>query len=125
VGSRGGVVIQNNGTAPVFLGGLNAAVSGANTGISLAVGATIFIPSATHCLDIQAELQRQIAQDGATIVVDFEGPKKPHPALAELRAQQGIYIRSSGSTDRRHHRTGHRRKSPDSPERFNWGALSF
>jgi hypothetical protein len=46
VGERGGVVIQNNGTAPVFLGGLNVAASGPNTGISLAgSGATIFIPS--------------------------------------------------------------------------------
>jgi hypothetical protein len=46
LGERGGVVVQNNGTAVIFLGGLNVAVSGPNTGISLAgSGATMFIPS--------------------------------------------------------------------------------
>ncbi len=45
VGERGGVIIQNNGSAAVFLGGPNVAASGANTGISLAAGATLFIPS--------------------------------------------------------------------------------
>jgi hypothetical protein len=42
---RGGVLIQNNGAAAVFLGGANVAVSGVNTGISLAAGATLFVPS--------------------------------------------------------------------------------
>jgi len=45
VGERGGVLIQNNGSAAVFVGGQNVAISGANTGISLAAGATLFIPS--------------------------------------------------------------------------------
>ncbi len=46
IGERGGVVIQNNGSALVFLGGPNVAASGPNTGISLlGSGATIFIPS--------------------------------------------------------------------------------
>lgn len=45
VGERGGVVIQNNGSAAVFLGGPNVATSGASTGISVAAGAPIFIPS--------------------------------------------------------------------------------
>jgi hypothetical protein len=45
VGERGGIVVQNNSAAAVFLGGPNVAVSGVNTGISLAAGATIFIPS--------------------------------------------------------------------------------
>jgi hypothetical protein len=42
---RGGVVIQNNGSAAVFLGGPNVATSGVNTGISIAAGANMFIPS--------------------------------------------------------------------------------
>jgi hypothetical protein len=46
VGERGGIIIQNNGSAAVFLGGANVAVTGVGTGISLAAGATIFIPSA-------------------------------------------------------------------------------
>lgn len=45
VGERGGVIIQNTGAAAVFVGGPNVAVSGASTGISLAAGATLFIPS--------------------------------------------------------------------------------
>lgn len=45
VGARGGVVFQNNGSAAVFLGGPNVAVSGATTGISVAAGATLFVPS--------------------------------------------------------------------------------
>jgi hypothetical protein len=52
VGERGGVVIQNNGTQPVFLGGLNVAVSGINTGISVAAGATLFVPSVGTNADI-------------------------------------------------------------------------
>jgi hypothetical protein len=42
---RGGVLIENTGSAPVFLGGPNVAVSGANTGISVAAGATLFVPT--------------------------------------------------------------------------------
>jgi hypothetical protein len=45
IGARAGVLIQNNGSAAVFLGGPNVATSGANTGISLAAGATLFVPS--------------------------------------------------------------------------------
>lgn len=45
VGERGGVLIQNNGSAAVFLGGPNVTVSGASTGIQLAAGATLFVPS--------------------------------------------------------------------------------
>jgi hypothetical protein len=45
VAERGGIVIQNTGSAAVFLGGSNVAISGANTGISVAAGATLFIPS--------------------------------------------------------------------------------
>jgi hypothetical protein len=46
IAGRGGVLIQNNGSAPVFLGGLGVAVSGAGTGISVAAGATVFVPTA-------------------------------------------------------------------------------
>lgn len=42
VGERGGIVVQNTGSAAVVLGGPNVAVS---TGISLAAGATLFVPS--------------------------------------------------------------------------------
>jgi hypothetical protein len=45
IGARSGVLIQNNGSAAVSLGGPNVATSGANTGISLAAGATLFVPS--------------------------------------------------------------------------------
>jgi hypothetical protein len=46
IAGRGGVIVQNNGSAAVFLGGANVAVSGASTGISLAAGATVFVPTA-------------------------------------------------------------------------------
>jgi hypothetical protein len=39
------VIIQNNGSAAVFLGGPNVTVSGANTGISVAAGASVLVPS--------------------------------------------------------------------------------
>lgn len=45
VAERGGLLIQNNGSAAVFLGGRNVGISGPNTGIQLASGATIFVPS--------------------------------------------------------------------------------
>lgn len=45
VGERGGVLIQNNGSAAVFLGGSNVAVSGVSTGIQIAAAATLFVPS--------------------------------------------------------------------------------
>jgi hypothetical protein len=41
VGERGGVIIQNNGTAPVFLGGLNVAVSGVESTVLKACRRTI------------------------------------------------------------------------------------
>jgi hypothetical protein len=45
LGARSGVLIQNTGSAAVFLGGPNVAVSGAFTGVSVAAGSTLFVPS--------------------------------------------------------------------------------
>jgi hypothetical protein len=46
VGSENdGVLIQNTGNAPVFLGGPNVAASGANQGVSVAANATVTVPS--------------------------------------------------------------------------------
>lgn len=41
-----GVVIQNFGTAAVFVGGANVAVSGASQGISIAAGSILTLPTA-------------------------------------------------------------------------------
>jgi len=40
-----GVLVQNNGTAIVYLGGSNVAASGANLGFSLAANASVLVPS--------------------------------------------------------------------------------
>lgn len=45
VGERGGVLLQNNGSAPIFVGGPNVGTSGANMGIQIAAAATLFVPS--------------------------------------------------------------------------------
>ena len=41
----GGIVVQNNGSAAVFLGGSNVTSSGATAGVQLATGATLTIPT--------------------------------------------------------------------------------
>jgi hypothetical protein len=39
-----------------------------------------------------ADLQVQVDRDGPVVRKDYEGPARPHPALAELRAQRAIYM---------------------------------
>jgi len=39
------VLVQNNGSAAIFLGGPSVATSGANQGFSLAAGASILLPA--------------------------------------------------------------------------------
>lgn len=40
-----GVIVQNNGTAAIFLGGPNVTASGATQGVQLAVAASITVPT--------------------------------------------------------------------------------
>ena len=51
------------------------------------------LEQAAHCVDTMHELQRVVDRDGQLIQKDYEGPLRPHPALAELRAQKNSYIR--------------------------------
>ena len=61
----GGVLIQNNGTAPIFLGGPNVTANTAATGgIQVAAGATVTVPSVGG---ITADLYAVIATGTATV----------------------------------------------------------
>jgi hypothetical protein len=65
----GGVLVQNNGTATVYLGGPSVAASGANLGISLAQGTTpLLVPTVGGPAD---GLYAVTASSSATVVVLF------------------------------------------------------
>lgn len=44
-GVSGGVLVQNNGSVAVFLGGATVTATGATAGISLAAGAVVVVPA--------------------------------------------------------------------------------
>ena len=41
----GGILVQNNGSVPIFLGGSNVTSSGATQGVSVAGSATLYVPT--------------------------------------------------------------------------------
>jgi hypothetical protein len=41
----GGLLVQNNGSAAVFVGGPSVTTSGANAGVQIAAGATLTVPT--------------------------------------------------------------------------------
>jgi hypothetical protein len=67
VGS-GGVLVQNNGTATIYLGSSSVASSGANMGISLATAATLLVPTVGGPAD---GLYAVTASSTASVVVLF------------------------------------------------------
>ena len=63
-----GVLVQNNGSVAVFLGGANVAASGANLGFSLAENTSVLIPSTGGAAN---SLFAVTASSTATVVVLF------------------------------------------------------
>ena len=63
-----GVLVQNNGTATVYLGGATVASSGASIGYMLAANASVLVPSTGSCAN---SLYAITASSTAVVVVLF------------------------------------------------------